>query len=176
MRALMWLGMMALAPMAVGCGGSIAMGDDDAAISDAGHDAKADAFVDARPDTHADAADTGGEIYVDPLCPDAPPPPTRYACDPLGTPTGCRAGEGCFPWVQYPTIPCEYEVYGATCMTPGSGTQGTPCSGSCATGFICVVSGAGNVCTRMCKLGVIGACPEGLVCESTDVPGIGACI
>ncbi len=174
MRVLAWLCWSTLA--SVGCGGSIATADGDAAqLADAGHDAKLDAELDTRPDALSDTADAE-EIYVDPICPDAPPPPTKYACDPLAANTGCPAGEGCFPWIQYPTVPCEYEVYGSTCMPPGSGTQGTPCSGSCATGYICVVSGAGNVCTKMCKLGVIGACPEGYVCESTDAPGIGSCI
>jgi hypothetical protein len=168
----------ALVAAASGCGGSIAGGDlyEDAAAGDAARDAKGDAVADARDASKADTADAAKDVYVDPICPDASPPPTKYNCDPLASSSTCPAGEGCMPWVEYPTVACEYEVYGASCTPAGSGTQGTPCDGGCASGFVCVVSGAGNVCTRMCKAGAPGACPDGLVCAPTDVPGIGSCL
>lgn len=167
----------------VACGGSVTP-DDDA-------DAPSDAFIDSGTDTrhHRDseidsAEDTAfdtfvvHDTYVDPGCGDATPPPIlAYDCDPFDKPPKCPSGEACFPYVRPSDVPCGPETYGATCAAAGTGTQGTPCSeAECAAGFVCVVSGGGNVCAQLCKAGTPGACPDGLVCSPTDVPGYGVCL
>ncbi len=99
-------------------------------------------------------------------------------CDPLKPPPGdCPKGQACFPYVEYPTSPCEHEIYHAGCFPAGPGKSGDPCSGGdCAAGFICVATGAGNVCVSMCSPEKAGGCPKGYVCSPTDVPGIGGCL
>jgi hypothetical protein len=166
------------APTLSGCGGQVELAaTPDDAGEEIGHDAKPDAKPDTTYDLGVDAYDAAEEIYVDPLCPDAPAPPTQYKCDPLDSASSCPRGEACQLWVQYPTVPCEHETYGANCGPAGIGTQGTACSSQgCAADYVCIVSGAGNICARTCKPGKVGACPEGLVCVGVDVPGVGACV
>lgn len=132
-----------------------------------------DAGRDAR-DSGKDARDSG---WVDPVCPDAPPPPPLEECDPFSTPTGCAAGQGCYPYVDYPTGPCDEEQYGTVCMTAGYGTQGSPCDGSaCASGHVCVVTGSGNQCVELCDPTGPDTCPGGLICFGLDVAGFGGCL
>lgn len=178
-----------LAGLSVACGGSVS-GETAILFDDAGNPILDTSAPDALPDTHhhdgfvhdtafdTSVDDTEPETWVDPGCPDAPAPKPSYACDPLKTPPGdCKAGEACYPYVEYPTSPCDHEHYYSACFPAGTGKQGDPCSSAeCAAGFACVVSGAGNVCVKMCKPGDFGACPDGLVCEPTDVPGIGGCL
>jgi len=175
---------LAFAVFAFGCGGSVI--DDGILYDDAGNpiDGGADAKTDTRADTRRDGGrdsgvtDTMPDTWIDPMCPDAPAPKPDYRCDPLKPPPGdCPSGQGCYPWVEYPEDPCEHEIYHAGCFPVGSGKQGDPCGSTmCAAGYACVASGAGNVCVKMCKPGVPGACPEGLVCHTTDVPGVGGCM
>src|SRR5690606_30167434 len=88
---------------------------------DAGPDAK-DAGKDAAKDA---AGGTGG--FVDPGCPDAAPPPPVFECDAFAEPSGCAFGEACYPWVDYPSGPCDFEEFGTICAPAGTGTQGEPC-------------------------------------------------
>jgi len=175
----------AFAILAVGCGGTVI--DDDVQYDDAGNpildggpDARRDAKVDSGRDGSRDTSvgDSEPDTWIDPMCPDAPAPKPEYKCDPLKTPPGdCPKGQGCYPWVEYPDDPCEHEIYRTGCFAVGTGTQGDPCSGAmCAAGYACVASGAGNVCVKLCKPGTPGVCPEGLVCHTTDVPGVGGCM
>ena len=128
-----------------------------------------DAGKDAKPDTG-----TGG-TYVDPGCPDAEPPEPYYECDVFG-PNTCPAGDACYPYVQYPTGPCDFEEYGAVCIPAGTGQQGEPCgAGTCAAGLVCVITGQGTECVQICKLGGPNTCPKGLFCVPIDVEGIGGC-
>ena len=171
--------------VAVGCGGTIAQGPD-SIDGDGGGDGASDA-VDSGSIHHHD---TGGvdsgfrdtfvepDTYLDPGCPDAPLPPPENKCDPFVVPSpSCPKDEACMPFVTYPTVACEPERYGTTCYPAGTGTQGSACTGpGCAAGFVCVVSGAGNQCGKICKAGKIGACPDGLVCSPIDVPGYGVCL
>lgn len=178
---------LALLSITSACGGSVA-GDDVILYDDAGNPITdtASTGLDGSPDTRRDGSvDTSvrdsfiePDTFIDPVCPDAPAPKTEYLCDPLKkAPGDCKAGQACYPYVEYPTEPCEHEIYHAGCFPAGSGKQGDPCSGgTCAAGFACVASGAGNVCVAMCKPGTPGGCPEGLVCHTTDVPGIGGCL
>lgn len=117
---------------------------------------------------------TGG-TYVDPGCPDAPPPPPIKDCDPFG-PNTCKQGEACYPFVQYPSKPCEQEIFGAICAPVGTGKQGDPCGAqNCAGGFVCVVTGQGTECVQLCDLFGAAKCPPGLFCVPIDVEGIGGC-
>jgi hypothetical protein len=117
---------------------------------------------------------TGG--YIDPGCPDAAPPPKIEECQPFANPTGCEPGEGCYPFVQYPQQKCDKEQFGTICAPAGSGKQGEPCGGDlCAAGFVCVVTGVGTQCVKMCKLDGPSSCPPGLFCVPVDVEGIGGC-
>lgn len=117
---------------------------------------------------------TGG--YIDPGCPDAEPPPKIEECDPFANPTGCLPGEACYPFVNYPASKCEQEQYGTVCAVPGTAKQGEPCGGElCASGFVCVVTGIGTQCVKMCKLDGPSTCPPGLFCVPVDVEGIGGC-
>jgi hypothetical protein len=175
--------------LAVSCGGRVeqdldpsipakpdaqAGGSAGAPIADAGKDAKPppkDAGKDA--DAQTDAADALPD-YVDPGCPDAEPPPTKFDCDPYND--NCGEGKGCYPFVEYPLDPCAQEIYGATCVFVGNGGQGDPCDSGCKAGHVCVISGQGTQCVRMCDLGQPNPCKDGLVCAAVDIPGIGGCI
>ena len=117
--------------------------------------------------------------YVDPGCPDAGPPDTKYECDPYHQDNGdCAFGQACDIFVKYPTEPCGQEVYGASCVMAGTGHQGDSCGGGdeCAAGYICVVSGSGTQCIKLCELTGDDGCPSGLVCEPVDVQGFGGCL
>ncbi len=118
---------------------------------------------------------TGG--YIDPGCPDAgPPPPPLNECDPFASPTGCAAGEGCYPYVQYPSGKCDKEQFGTFCAPGGTGKQGDPCGGSlCASNFVCVITGVGTQCVQLCPLVGDDKCPPGLFCVPIDVEGYGGC-
>lgn len=117
--------------------------------------------------------------YVDPGCPDAPPPEQLFECDPYNQNNGdCGPGDGCFIFVQYPTEPCGQETYGAVCVAAGTGAQGDPCGGGqdCQGGYVCVLSGSGNQCVQLCHIVGVSNCPDGLVCEPIDVEGFGGCL
>lgn len=174
------LAALALAPAAASCGGAVeGTGDDlaDALDANARDDGRAhrdggrDARVPGRP-----GSDDEDAPYVDPSCADAAPPPPTNDCD-AREQTGCGPGEGCYPFVGYPQGPCEQEQYGTACEPAGTGEQGDPCGGltECAAGYVCVISGAGTVCTKLCDLGAASACPEGQVCEPIDVAGFATC-
>jgi hypothetical protein len=122
-------------------------------------------------------ADAEPDNYVDPGCPDAEPPPVMRECEPFQTPTGCFSGEGCYPFVQYPTEPCGQEQYGTYCAWAGSATQGEPCGGAtqCAANHVCVITGQGTQCVQLCPLVGDDGCPPGLFCVPVDVEGIGGC-
>ena len=157
------------------CGGSLEGGDDVSLVVDAGGDdggVRRDGGRHPRPD---DGGDDDAD-YVDPSCGDASVAPPTNECD-ARTQTGCALGEGCYPFVSYPSGPCEQEQYGTACAPAGSGRQGDTCGGieECAPGYVCVITGAGTACTKLCDLGQPGSCPEGEVCEPIDVAGYATC-
>lgn len=118
------------------------------------------------------------DVYDDPGCPAAPMATDFDNCDPLSEESGCAAGEACFPGVIYPDGPCGTERYGAWCAPAGVGVQGMPCAGGgCAAGHICVNTGEGTECVRLCGLAQAqGACPAGLLCLPIDIEGLGGCL
>jgi hypothetical protein len=176
------LGLTALAWPWAACGGTVSTGDTELPGTDASTaDAKKDSAKDALP--HKDSGNDvwGKDVlpdYYDPGCPDAPAPIIDKECDPLKSPPGdCMSGEACYPYVIYPTEPCEAEVYGAICEPAGTGEQSDPCYGeACAPQHVCVITGAGTQCVRLCDLNKPAACPDGLVCEPIDVLGYGGCL
>jgi hypothetical protein len=163
---------------ASGCGEVIVIeaDEDGGLVGDTRKDGK------PHPTPGDDSGEAGPDVlpdYVDPGCPDAGPPLTNYQCDPYHQGNGdCFPGEGCFIFVDYPNEPCGQEVYGALCAPAGPGTQGDACGGAtdCGGGFVCVVSGSGNQCVKLCKLSGEDGCPTGLVCEPIDVEGFGGCL
>lgn len=165
----------------LGCGGSVHSElDVSPPATDAGDE---DVFVEAGdPEASTPIEDAGTsdvrDVYVEPSCPDVEPKPPIVQCDPFATPTGCLPGEACRPFVEYPRHECDTERYGAVCIPAGTGKQGDPCAGGdgCADGFVCVISGAGVQCVKLCELDKHGACENGLVCEPIDVPGFGGCL
>jgi len=179
-----WIGASALLAVAVGCGGSIAHDD-----GESGGTGNAGGFFtggaggsggtqrrDAGRDARGDAKDAARD-YVDDLnCPDVRGTPPFRECDPFAQPNGCAFGDGCYPFVDYPTGPCDKEEYGTICRPPGFGRQGDPCAGGeCASGFVCVITGQGNQCVELCQQGGRARCPAGLVCMPIDVEGFGGC-
>lgn len=169
----------ALGALASACGGAI--------------DAEeAPPAADAEPPTVGDGAvppgrdggpggpvDAAGEDarYVEPRCADAGPPEPVLLCD-AHAQTGCASGEGCYPFVRYPSGPCEQERYGATCRPSGSLATGAACGGNlrCQPGNVCVITGSGTKCMRLCRLGQLDACQEGEICTPVDVAGFAACL
>lgn len=121
------------------------------------------------------------ETFQEDRCPDAGPRMRQYDCDPFDPVRSCpNAGEACYPFIQYPDVPCGAEVYRAQCITAGTLRQNDFCGGSggdyCGPGLTCFVTGSGNRCLRLCSLtGGSAGCPRGQVCEPTDSPDIGAC-
>jgi hypothetical protein len=164
------------ATVSSGCGPSVSAIPDDDFDPDK-DDAGSDAKKDATP--LWDAAKDAFDEYVDPGCPDAPPPIQDFSCDPYNQGNGdCGPGEGCYIYVDYPDEPCGQEVYGALCIPSGPGVQGDSCTGAqaCAAGYCCVVTGSGTQCVKLCPLEGEDDCPPGLVCEPIDVEGFGGCL
>jgi hypothetical protein len=122
-------------------------------------------------------ASSDGNGFVDPHCPDAAPPEVDNTCDVFAQ--NCQAGQACYPFDVPPKKACQSEVYGTFCAEVGSGTQGSACDNGagCATGFVCLITGANTSCAKMCDLGGTDhGCPDGFVCEPIDIPGFAACL
>lgn len=126
--------------------------------------------------TSAKGGAGGLPSFEDPGCPNPPPPLEDYACDPYGSFGGCDEGESCYPYVDYPSTKCGQEIYGAVCTRAGDGKQGENCDGGCIVNHVCVVTGEGTQCVKLCDLNDPTPCTGGLVCAPVDIPGIGGCI
>ncbi|HKO89555.1 MAG TPA: hypothetical protein VJU61_00290 [Polyangiaceae bacterium] len=143
-------------------------------VRDGGVDAGAPSLVPSPP---VDMSEP--EPFEDPGCPPVPPAPARNDCDPLAEPSGCGESQSCFPFVIYPEGPCEVEQYGTMCLLAGPGTQGDACSRQgCAAGHICVLTGRGTQCARVCSFadGAPEVCAPGLLCQPIDIEGFGSCL
>lgn len=166
------------------CGGSVSLedrqraaapgGDGGAAVGGAG--GAAAAGTGGFTEGGAASGGTGGG-FVDPGCPDVSNEPTINECQLLGDGTDCPTGFACVPYVQYPAGSCGSERYGTYCVPAGVGTQGQSCEGqACAAGHICVITGEGAACCKICELTAPNTCPSGLWCQPVDIqPGMGAC-
>lgn len=126
--------------------------------------------------TSAKGGAGGLPSFEDPGCPNPPPPLEDYACDPYGSFGACGANESCYPYVDYPSAKCGQEIYGAVCTPAGEGKQGEGCELGCVANHVCVVTGEGTQCVRLCDLNAAVPCAGGLVCAPVDIPGIGGCI
>ena len=117
--------------------------------------------------------------FEDPGCPPVSPPSVSSECDPMASTASCPAGQSCFPFVRYPTGPCEVEQYGTTCLPAGPGTQGESCERqACAAEHICISTGRGTQCARLCSFadGAPNVCAPGLLCLPIDIEGFGGCL
>lgn len=144
----------------------------------AGADAglRRDAAPDARDVPYFDT--NAYDVFREDACPGTRPPAQReYECDPLGG-EGCLADQGCYAYIEYPTVRCGSEIYRARCFEAGTTATGMFCrSGTeCTAGAGCFVTGAMNRCLTLCRLdGAEPRCQRGTVCEPTDLPDFGAC-
>lgn len=126
--------------------------------------------------------DEVGELYDEERCPDAVQRVERVECDPLAETdpdrsSDCPEFQGCYPYVHYPSAPCEPETFGTRCDVAGTGLQGESCSfARCAPGYLCVVTGRGLQCAELCRLPGINTCAGGFICGSLDIDGFGVCI
>jgi hypothetical protein len=117
--------------------------------------------------------------FEEPGCPPVEVRPPINECDPLSPTSGCADGESCFPYVEYPSGPCDVERFGTFCVVAGPGTQGESCSReACAADHICVSTGRGTQCARLCSLGeeAPDVCAPGLLCLPIDIEGFGGCL
>ncbi len=147
---------------------------------------------DARADRNAigDGGDVGVDIpyrdvpisydvFREDRCPgDAGGAERAYSCDPWMPAVGCGDGQGCYPWIEYPSEPCGHEIYHADCFPTGPMPVDGFCTSTtdCAAGLTCFVTGSGNRCLLLCRNdGTAPQCPKGRVCEPTDLPDFGAC-
>lgn len=134
-----------------------------------------------RPNVDGPTESSGGGrdddvAFVEQGCTEAPMRIVSMDCDPFQPQVGCDTGQGCQPYVRYPSSPCDPEVYGARCGWVGTATQGDSCSSeACAAGFLCIATGQGTQCAQICDLSADSGCPPGLVCGSIDIEGIGTC-
>ena len=128
-----------------------------------------------KPDASRPDADEENP-YVEPECPNPPDPIYEFNCDPIAQ--DCAPDEACMGYVQYPSSRCDAEAYVTFCVPAGSGRQGDSCGGDgeCAAGFWCLITGAGTTCAQTCDLAALDPCPDGRICVSTDLNGVGACL
>lgn len=153
------------------------VGSDADADSDSDTDADIDGGLDAGPDAGWNL--DGGyyeDVWIDPGCADAGPPPTDYQCD-LFDAASCGAGMACYPYIFYPEGDCAEEGYGSLCEVAGVGGEDDFCEGAqdCREGFACFQSGEGERCLQLCPLVGDSGCAPGRICAPTDVPDMGAC-
>jgi len=189
MSGQVWLGALScalLAPLVLvaGCGGQASREDDSTGGRAARGGSGGFAWGGGGRGGTGGAPATGGRLtsdFVDPGCPDPPPPEQVLECDPLGNSQACPLGFGCYPFVTHPAGDgCQPRIFGAVCREMGSGTQGSVCgSGTdgCAPGFMCVIGlQPGRRCAKICTdFDDPEACGDGLICGETDVEGYGVC-
>lgn len=124
-------------------------------------------------------AGAGGvtSTYVDPGCPNTPVPETYEECSPLGSGSECGDTMGCYPVTEYPSAPCEPEIFQMLCLPSGNRGQWESCESitDCIAGHTCVVTGNGTMCLKMCDPEGASSCPTGLFCDGVDLQGIGIC-
>ena len=163
-RAMTRFGSVLFAAVLGACGGSLVD-----PVADGGHRREGGAgSLDA-----ADGVD-GPPIVIDDHCIDAAKMPPSLACDPF-MPASCPAGKGCYAIPPRASGACQPGSYGTICATAGSGTQGSPCGDTteCQTAHVCVKSGLGNHCSKLCKVNEVDSCSDGRICRVLDLPGSG---
>jgi hypothetical protein len=113
-------------------------------------------------------------VFREDACPDAALSPPVLECDPFNQST-CMLGLGCYPIPPRAVGQCQPGRYSTKCLPTGGRTQGDPCGDGtdCAGGYICVKSGQGDQCVKLCRTTEFGGCEEGRVCREVDVSGSG---
>ena len=122
-----------------------------------------------------DAADGDGPpVFIDDVCIDAARVPPSLVCDPF-LPTSCPAGKGCYAIPPRASGSCEPGSFGTICSAEGKGAQGAPCNDTteCLGSHVCVKSGLGNHCSKLCKVSELGSCADGRICRVLDLAGSG---
>jgi hypothetical protein len=111
-------------------------------------------------------------VFREDACPDVYMPPPTIECDPFAQST-CGAGLACYPIPPRASDNCHPGKYSTMCLPAGQGTQGSPCGDGtdCAAGFICVKSGEGDQCVKLCRTDQFNSCTDGRVCREVDVTG-----
>jgi hypothetical protein len=161
----------------MGCGGAIAdsANQDGGTRRDGGHGAaERDGGNNRPPPRDAGPADDF-PVFREDACPDAPFATPPIECDPFVQGTSCPLGQGCYPIPPRAMDNCHPGSYSTACLTAGRGMQGAPCAGSseCAAGFVCVITGAGDQCVKLCRPSEIGSCTDGRICRELDLTGSG---
>ena len=164
-------------PLVVACGGSVFEPPpvaDGGTRRDTGHGGperergnETTPGVDARPQDDF-------PVFHEDACPDAPMEPPPLECDPFNQST-CPPHQGCYPIPPRATDHCHPGSYSTLCLPSGPGAQGFPCGDGtdCIAGFICVKSGQGDECVKLCRTTDVSACIDGRVCREVDVTGSG---
>jgi hypothetical protein len=174
MQTFLWVALLG----ATACGGALADPSptpDAGRHRDGGRDAstpdQASEPVLPEPDAGPDAF----HVYEEDACADAPLEVPPLECDPFTAGTCPINGWACYPVPPHGTDPCHPGRYGTRCLPEGGGSQGTPCSdgSECKGGYLCVKTGAGDMCVKLCKLGQLGSCTNGRICREVDVTGSG---
>ena len=151
-----------------GCGGSLIDGG-----ADAGQ--RRDGASPGTPGT-SDRRDAAEEppVFIDDICIDAGRLPPSLICDPFA-PSSCPAGKGCYAVPPRAAGPCQPGRYATICAEEGSGVHGSHCNDTteCRGSFVCVKSGIGNHCAKLCKVSEFDSCAEGRVCRVLDLSGSG---
>jgi hypothetical protein len=157
--------MLVLGAIVAGCGGSLLETSNDAGR-------RRDGGADGAP-SDAESADDH-PVFIEEVCIDATRMPPSLMCDPFA-PLPCPAGRGCYAVPPRASGACQPGTFGTICATEGRGLQGAPCGDTteCVTGHVCVKSGLGNHCAKLCKVSELGSCTDGRVCRVLDLPGSG---
>jgi hypothetical protein len=153
-----------LAAALASCGGQ---------LLDAGPDAARRRDGGGAPTFDAEGTDDP-PVVIDEICVDVTRLPPSLICDPF-TPLSCPAGRGCYAVPPRAGGPCQPGTYGTICAAEGRGVQGSPCNDTteCVGSHVCVKSGLGNHCAKLCKVSEPGSCADGRVCRLLDLSGSG---
>jgi hypothetical protein len=160
-----------------GCGGSVVSpveGSDAGTHHEGGHgtpDRVASTDAPVPPDA---PANDDFPVFREDACPDVSTSPPDLECDPLVQST-CAFGFACYPIPPRGSDNCHPGLYASACLPAGKGTQGAPCGDGtdCAAGFVCVKSGQGDECVKLCRIDQFSSCSDGRVCRELDVAGSG---
>jgi hypothetical protein len=162
--------------VAAGCGGSVV---DPSATADAGRRRdggreSSDRDRTSPPPPEDAPPNDDFPTFREDACVDVNAPPPMIECDPF-VQTTCPLGMACYPVPPRATGSCQPGRYSTICLPPGPGTQGSPCGDAteCAASFICVKSGQGDMCVKICRTDMFNSCTDGRVCREVDVTGSG---